>query len=265
MTRRRMWASVAALGAAGVTLGACGAAGSTASGAPQGVGALAAATGTSTASSCNGLPSVSATATGTASVTPDTLTMTLGVNTHSATAKGALESNNVLTDRLLSVLRRAGVAGSGLQTTGLSIFPNYVKNGKVSGYNVSNTVTATVTKLSSAGATIDSAANQVGNGIQFDNLSFSISNDSTPALAARTQAVKMAESRAQAMASAAGVTLGPICSISDQGSYDPIFAGNSGAFSASGGAGVPTKAVPVPVEPGSQQVVATVTVSYEVG
>ncbi|MHB1928624.1 MAG: SIMPL domain-containing protein, partial [Acidimicrobiales bacterium] len=171
MERRQVWTSLAALAAAGLTLAACGTAGSPTSGASHGVGALAAASGTPTPTSCNGQPTVSATATGTASVTPDTLSMTLGVSTHGATAKAALDSDNAETAKLLGVLRHAGVPNADLQTTGLSIFPHYVKNGRVSGYDVNNTVTATVTKLSSAGAIIDSAANQVGNGIQFDNLS----------------------------------------------------------------------------------------------
>lgn len=262
MARRQVWGSVAVLAAAGL-LGACGSTGSS-SPSPGGAGRLAASSGTVTTGTCAGVPTVSATATSQVSVTPDTLTMLLGVSTQSTNAKTALNSNNAKTTKLLGVLKQAGVTSDHLQTTGLSIYPRYAKTGKVTSYQVSNTVSATVTDIASAGATIDAAANTVGNGIQFDNLQFSVADDSSPALSARSQAVKTAEARAQAMASAAGVTLGSLCSISDQGSNDAVY-GNSGylgsaAAAPSGGSG----SVPVPVEPGTQQVSATVTVVYDV-
>lgn len=287
MTRRHALVSAAAVTAAGLALAACGAApsgarevvtpGAAASAVAAGATAPAVAGTTATApvaagaitgaavpsaAGCGGSPTVTATATGQVSARPDTLLMDLGVQAKAPTARAALAADDTKAARLVAVLRAAGVPAADLQTSNLSIGPDYGRHG-VTGYTVANVVAVTLTKLASANRILDEAANAVGNGVQFDNLQFALTNDTAPAIAARVSAVQRAEGRARAMAAAAGVSLGPLCSISDVSSPIAVTSGNSGFASAgvgSSGAAAP----PTPIESGSQSVTAQVTVAYEV-
>lgn len=216
------------------------------------------ASGAATPTGCTGQATVTATAGGTASAPPDTLTVTLGVQTTAPTATAALSTNDTKAAALIRVLRAAGVTGPDLQTSGLSINPNYNQKNALTGYNVDDTLTAALPASSNAGKVIDSAASAVGQGISFQGLSFSLTNDSAPQLAARSQAVTTATARARAMAVAAGGTLGPLCSVSDNSNPQVQ------PFSSAGASAAPSGAPATPVENGSQQVTAEVTVVYAV-
>lgn len=250
------WTVVAA--ATGVALGACG--GSPAASPPVAVTQDAAQT--TAASVCGGAPTVSATAVGSVTVRPNTLLVDLGVRAKAATAQAALAADDAHAAKLIRILRAAGIPAVDLQTTNLSIGPDYGRKG-VTGYVVTNVVSVTDTRIASAGRILDDAANAVGNGIQFDNLQFVLTGDTSPTIAARARAVRLAEGRARAMATAAGGTLGPLCSISDDSSAGYL-AGNSG-YALSAGASGSAAAAPTPVESGNQAVTAQVTVVYEVG
>lgn len=215
-------------------------------------------------SGCTG-PTVTATGSGTVNVAPDELSITLGVHTQAATAAAALRDNNTRARALVATLKKAGLTNSDIQTTGLSIYPTYSRPkgqpATINGYQVNNTVTAQLHKLSSAGTLIDQAVAQVGTAVRLDGISFSLQNPNAAEATAHTQAVQAAISQAKSMAAAAGTALGPLCSVSDVGnSYNNDFATSTASGSSgSGGAGSP-----VPVEAGSEQVSAQVRVAYSV-
>lgn len=264
----------AALAVAGLALSACGGAGAgastpaTAGGSPGDAAGHLTRPGVSTTTagasgSCaGGGPTVTAHGTGMAQAAPDLLTITLGVHTQDASANAALADNNTKAQSLISSLEKDGVAAADVQTSGLSISPSF-NNGSpptITGYQVDDTVTARVRQLGSAGRLIDDAAASVGNAVRVEGLQFSLQDDSVPAGAARTSAVHQAQAQARAMATAAGATLGRLCSVSDTGAQQvpPPFIGYSTA-GASAGAGA---LAPVPVQAGSQQISADVTVVY---
>ena len=260
MLARRSFVSLAALAAGGLALGACGA--------PQAgrqVVSPAATTRAQATGGCAGVPTVTATALGQASATPDTLLLTLGVETEAPTVAAALATDDTKTLALVATLQSAGIPAADVQSTNLSISPDYNGKGTLDGYSVTDVVSVTDPDVASASRVIDGAVAAAGNSLQFDNLQLALSNDATPAIEARVDAVRRAEARAAAMATAAGSTLGPLCSISDAKSpiYQP--AGSSGApeLRSAGASGAPS--VPTPVEAGSQTVVAQVTVVYAVG
>ncbi|MGH9074681.1 MAG: SIMPL domain-containing protein [Acidimicrobiales bacterium] len=212
---------------------------------------------------CSGAATITAEGTGTAQGTPDLLTMVLGVETQQPTASAALGRDNTEAQGLIATLEQGGVAAKDIQTSNLSIDPVYSGKSppRITGYQVTDEVTVQVHELSSAGSLIDAAASKLGNDVRFDGLSFSITDDSGPAAAAHTSAVHAAAARAKAMAAAAGVQLGLLCSISDVGSQQPqpqyfgAVAQPSGSVAAGN----------VPLQPGTQQVTADVTVAYRVG
>lgn len=238
---------------AGAALAACGRG-------TGGAGPATASSGTPGAGACSSsAPRVTATGTGSARARPDLLTMVLGVHTESSSAAAALASDDAKAQALVQALEAAGVAKDDLQTSGLSISPRYGGGStpQITGYQVDDTVTAKVRRLSSAGSLIDTAAAKAGDAIRFQGLAFSVTGTGA-AGEAQTRAVKAATARAQAMAAAAGVSLGRLCSVKDVsgGGTPPVYKVAAGAAAA---------APAPPIQPGTQEVMAEVQVVYAIG
>jgi len=247
--------AVAALGAcAVVTLAACGSNG-TAQSAPAKVQLLAAPTGGNT-----NTPTISVEGHGTKSGKPDTATVTLGVQTSDPSASAALSKNNAEANALIAALKTKGVADDDMQTSDLSISPNWDNHGHITGYSVSNTVTVTLHDLSSAGAIIDDAAAKVGDDVRFDGVALSIAKTNKLMEAARADAVRDAITQAQQLAKAAGVKLGAIRTIDDTGSTSPqpLYFSDKQALAAG------SAAAPTPIEAGSQQLSFDVNVVFDI-
>ncbi len=148
---------------------------------------------------------------GTASGTPDLLTAVLQITSNASTAAKALSQNNDEVAAAVFALTKNGVSHADVQTTNLSLQPNYVYPKGVqtiSGYEVSNTVTAALHHTKTAGAAIDAVVTATGNSAQISSLTFSFNNPSAIEDKARTDAVKQATSHARAIAKASGHQLG---------------------------------------------------------
>lgn len=201
--------------------------------------------------------SIAAQGTGTATDTPDVLTIALGVETKSASARAALDENNTLTTEVLTVIRDSGVAPEDVQTSRLSIYPSRDSNDQIDGYQVTNTVTATLRDMAAAGAVIDTVATTAGDAVRVHHLSMAIDDDTALRATARADAVRQAQTQAQQLADAAGVRLGPVRSITEASPATPY----PYAMAASGEA---ADAGAVPIEPGSQEVTIVVDVVYDI-
>ena len=117
---------------------------------------------------------------GTVAGTPDTLTVVLGVQTRAASAADALADNNTRAGGLLDVLRGRGVADKDLRTSGLSISPTFEADGRITGYEVANEVTATLRDIAGAGALVDAAAQAAGDAVRVQQIAFGIDDDAQP-------------------------------------------------------------------------------------
>jgi uncharacterized protein len=202
-------------------------------------------------------PSVTTRGVGTVRGAPDTLTVALGVQTRAASAAAALADNSTRTTGLLDVLRGRGVADADLRTSRLSINPTYDQNGGVTGYEVTNEVTATVRDIAGAGALVDAAAQATGDAARVERIAFAIDDDAEPRARARADAVRQAVTQARQLADAAGVALGPILSITEVTAGEPPQpAARDSAVAASAA---------VPVEPGTQDVSVSVEVVHALG
>ncbi len=201
---------------------------------------------------------------GSATVTgaPDTLTLSMGVSVRAASATAALDTSSTELDALQKVFISSGVAPKDLQTSFLDLQPNYSSNGRVTGYEADDQLTITLHPIAKAGLVIDAAAHAVGNDVRINGISFSIA-DTTPLLArARTAAVHQAATDAAQLAAAAGTTLGPIVSVTDETSQPTGPSGASGTLAYASAAPAST---PVPVRSGIEQVTAQVQVVYQLG
>jgi hypothetical protein len=171
-----------------------------------------------------------------------------------------LNQNNATVNQALFALAGNGVAQHDVQTTGLSLQPQYAyPNGvpTLTGYQVTNSVTATLRDTKTAGAAIDAVVNATGNAAQIQSLTFSFGDPAMVQDKARAGAVHQAVAHAGAMAAAAGRRLGRVCSLTDN-TQPSVFPVNPGlGFRASG-----TTASPVPVEPGAQLETDQVTMVY---
>lgn len=209
------------------------------------------------------LRSITVTGSGKTVLTPDIAYINVGVQTEDADAAEAVSGNNEQTTDVMSALMAAGVDDNDIQTTNFNIYPRqeYDPQGNPTGeitYIVTNTVYVTVRDIDQIGdllnAAVAAGANTI-HGIQFDV------DDKTEALSeARVAAVENAESVAQELASAAGVELGEIQSISTiSGGYPaPLFEGRGG-----GGQAVLAEA-PVPISAGQMIVTVEVSVVYNI-
>lgn len=211
----------------------------------------------------DGTPRIAARGVGQVKGTPDTLRVTLGVETRSASAQEALATNNDKANALVNTLKEKGVEAKDIQTSQLSIQPTYDDKGqRIVGYQVNNIVTATLKDIGGAGALIDAAAGAVGDAVRVQSIGFSIDDDSALKAEARTQAVHLAQLQAEQMAKAAGVKLGRIRSISEvsSGGGPMPYYGNYAGDAAKAAAG----SAPAPVLPGQQELTLAVDVVWDI-
>jgi uncharacterized protein len=201
---------------------------------------------------------ITVTGTGNVSGVPNQLSLSMGVQTSAGSVATALREANAAARSVTAVLRRTGVATSDIQTSGLSIYPNYSNSSGVpSGYQVSEQLTITMRRLSMAGSQISAAARAGGNATTIDGVSLNLSDTSTLLASAREKAVADAKAKAAAYAHALGRPLGPVISMSEAPPAQPFqplpLAATPGASHA---------ASSVPVHPGTQQLSVTVTVVF---
>jgi uncharacterized protein len=201
--------------------------------------------------------------TGTVNLTPDVAYINIGVHTEKSTAAEAVSANSSQTQQVIEALKTSGVDPKDIRTTNFSIYPNTQydpQTGERLGttYMVDNTVYVTVHNLDKLGdlldATVQAGANSV-NSIQFD-----VADKTAAIKQARDQAVKDARSQAQELATAAGVTLGDVQSISF---YDNIPAPLTDVYGKGGGGG-PAAAISVPINPGQLVLTVSVNMVYEI-
>jgi len=192
---------------------------------------------------------------------PNEAMLSAGVVSDAKTAAAALADNTHAMNAVFATLRNAGVADKDMQTSNFSVQPQYASitssssgQQRITGYQVANDVSVTVEDLSRLGATLDALVSSGANSI--GEVGFAI-RDPKPLLAqARAAAVADAVAKAQVLAKAAGVTLGPITSISESG-YERPLAVTMMTMRESA-------ASPVPVAAGEQSVTAGVTISWDI-
>ncbi len=149
---------------------------------------------------------------------PDHASMTLGVVTDGDTVSEALRQNNIKMNGVLAAVRALGVKQNELQTSTFSIEPQHptdkggqVLYNQISGYEVTNSLTVTVSDLTKVGAIIDAAANAGAN--TSNNVVFEISNRDELLDKARGAAMRNAKHKADMLANAVGASVGALITV----------------------------------------------------
>jgi uncharacterized protein len=197
------------------------------------------------------------TGTGTVTGTPNQLILSMGVQVNAPSVSSALTQANSAISKVIASLQRNGVTRANIQTSGLSIQPNYRGRGQTPvGYGVSEQLTATLVTLSKAGSQIQDAVTAGGNAVTVDGVSLNLTDTGGLLQRARARAVHDAQSKAAQFASATHEQLGAVISISDQTTLPtPV------SYGLASGAAAPS----VPVSAGSQQISVQITVVYAIG
>jgi|GEM_PF-152653 len=163
-------------------------------------------------------PTINVQGEGRASVAPDLATVSLGVTTQAPTAAQAMADNAARQTAVIEALRAQGIAPADLQTQGLSLSPmqDYSREGQppvITGYQAQNIVTARVRDLARLGPLLDTMVTAGATDVQ--GISFSREDAAATEDRARTGAVAEARRRAEVIAEAAGMELGPLVSLTD--------------------------------------------------
>jgi uncharacterized protein YggE len=202
---------------------------------------------------------ITVTGSGEVKVDPNIATIYIGVHSEDPDAKAAVASNASQTAQVIAALKAMGIDAKDIQTANYSVYPRQEMGPdnqvKPTVFVVDNTVNVTVRDLSKLGDILSKASDEGANnisGIQFD-----LSNKDAAMNDARSQAINQAKQIADAMAKAAGVTLGDIQSISTGGSApSPIFMAKDALAQGA--------AASVPVAPGQINVAADVTIVFAI-
>jgi uncharacterized protein YggE len=189
---------------------------------------------------------------GSANVVPNRASFAFGTVSQAATANAALAASSQSATRVIAALKRVGVAQADIQTADVSLSPRTNDNGdEIVGYTASNTVTATIRKIGDAGDVVDAAVGAGANQVSGPNL---LAADQDAAYRnALEGAVADARAKAEALATASSSRLGKITAIVEGGGAIPTPLA-TGAKDSS-----------VAIEPGTQKIEATVSVTFALG
>jgi len=192
---------------------------------------------------------ITVTGNGTVTSVPDRAEMGFSIETRAKTATAALGQNAAEAAKVIAALKDAGVADADIQTSQVSLSPQTTQDGvTIIGYSASNSISVR-SAIASAGKLIDTAV--AAGATSVSGPSLSLSDQAGLYRDALKKAVADAKLKAQALADSAGLTLGAAQSITEGSTATPLpMAGKLGAPDST------------PIEPGTQDVQATVTVTY---
>jgi uncharacterized protein YggE len=223
---------------------------------------------------------VSTSGTATTEVTPDQLSVTVGVETNSTTAQEAVTLNANLTTQLVAAVRGLGINEDQIETSSYNLSPIYEytvppqpcieiyppppgceTRQEIIGYRASNTVTVTldVNAELNAGQVIDAAIGAGANRV--DGIVFFISPDTQQQI--RDTLIRDAVANARQRANIAAEALGMTISGVQSATLNPIdFPVYSVDLREGAAAQAESVSAPTPILTGQQEVSTTVSVVF---
>lgn len=192
---------------------------------------------------------------------PDVATLSAGVVTQAADGDGAMRQNAQQMEKVMQAIRAAGIAEKDVQTSGITLYPQYTyKEGqspRITDYQASNTVNLKVRDLARLGKVLEALAAQGAN--QISGPSFEIDQPEPVYDEARVAALKQAQARAETYAKSLGLRVRRIVSISEgrSGGARPMPMMRAQAMAADAAA--------PPVSPGETRLSVNLEVAFELG
>lgn len=205
---------------------------------------------------------LSVSGTGRVVLTPDLADLRLGVTTTAKTVKEARDANATSMTAVIAALKAIGIADRDIQTTMLSLSPvyDYASNTnppRLTGYTLTNTVAVTIRDLGVAADAVDGAL--AAGATSLDSITFRVADQAGAERGAREAAMAEAKAKALTLATAAGVSVEGVASISETVAPVP-YPVYYGAL-----AGAAVRDAQTPILAGSNEVTVTVAVVYLIG
>ncbi|MFL6739166.1 MAG: SIMPL domain-containing protein [Sphingomicrobium sp.] len=199
-------------------------------------------------------------ATGEVTRVPDLAIISAGVQTLKPTATAAIEENAARMERVRAALERAGIEDKDIQTSNLSLNPEYQydqnRPPRLTGYRASNTVNVKFRDLKRTGAILDALVAEGAN--QINGPSLTIDKPESALDEARTKAIANGRLRADLYARALGMHVVRLISVSEGGGYGVPPPMPMVAMMAERSADATSK-----IDPGTQQLQVSVSMSFE--
>ncbi|HEY3302939.1 MAG TPA: SIMPL domain-containing protein [Candidatus Binatia bacterium] len=205
-------------------------------------------------------PSVTVTGEGLVTMEPDLAEIEVGVVTEAKTAPLAGKENAAKLARVIVEVKKLLGSGDEVKTIGYSLTPNYrypKEGGKpeITGYTATNIIRVRTGALPGVGSLIDAATQSGANRIQ--RLAFTLKDEDAARREALRNATAKAKSKAEDMARALGLKIARVLSLNEgEQAFRPVM-----QELRAGVAGM--QAAPTPVESGTIQVRASVTLTAE--
>jgi len=201
-------------------------------------------------------------ATGETRTRPDVMTITAGVVTSGPTGREALASNSLLANRMIAAVRAAGVRLEDVQTSELSVSPQFADEDddnrarnrprRILGYTARNEVELRLRDLATAPRIIESLFENGANEVR--GPSFSLSNPKPAEALARRDAVAVATEEAATYADALNMRIVRVLRVTERGNPDR----EEGRYITVTGSRIRT----APVEPGELTTSVTLWIDY---
>lgn len=194
--------------------------------------------------------------------TPDVALLILGVTQEGDTASEALRAATRATRTVIESARKFGLESHDIQTSGLSIQPRYARprsgsdeRAQVVGYSSSNQLSLRVRGLERLGELLDGVVASGSNDIR--GLNFDITDRAKLLDVSRARAVEDATHKATLYAKAAGIRLGEIINLQEEGASQQGRPTNARA-------GALESAAAVPIEAGEIALRARVRITWRI-
>lgn len=199
-------------------------------------------------------------ATGKVTRVPDIAIISAGVVTRATTAVAALQQNANRMERVRTALKRAGIEDRDIQTSNISLNPEYRYDRdqppRLTGYTASNTVNVRFRDIRKSGEILDVLVAEGSN--QINGPTLTIDKPEIALDEARAKAIAVGRARADLYARTLGMRVVRLLSVSETGGYavPPPMPVMMRAEMAAGDAS--TK-----IDPGEQEVQVTIAMSFE--
>ena len=210
------------------------------------------------------VPEITVTASSTVRLVPDKATVYFGVTTREDTAELAQSKNSEAVRNVMDVLTGRGIDEKSIRTNSYNMYPQYdwSEGGeqRLIGYTVTTSMSVQDQEIGELGALLSACVAAGINNV--DSVSFLCSGYDEAYRQALAQAVEASRGKAEALALAAGKTLGDPLSITEGWQDTSARYGKSTNVSAAFGAEAAMDERGPAFQPGETEINANVTVTY---
>lgn len=203
------------------------------------------------------------TATGIIDAIPDVAKVTFGITHKASTVSEVEDKINETFDDIDEALKEFRIKDADIKTSNYRIYPEYdyrSKDRRITGYTGTHQQTITIRDLDDVNKIVDAVTDAGANMIS--NVNFTVDDSDEWNSRAQAEAIKKAKAKAKLIADEAGINLGKILSIDQGNSYPQPYYREVSIDSGFDGDG--DEEILPDIEPGSQELRATVTLVFEI-